>query len=173
VTAQAHPAVLSLGSNLGDRLAMLQGAVDQLAEVMRVVAVSPVFETDPVGGPQQSDFLNAVALVETRMSALELLTVAQAVEARHGRVREQRWGPRSLDVDIIAIGRDTVERPELVVPHPRAAQRAFVLVPWLALDADAELPGAGRVRDLVSRLGTAGVRPRPDLALSLPSASRT
>jgi 2-amino-4-hydroxy-6-hydroxymethyldihydropteridine diphosphokinase len=163
--------VLSLGSNLGDRLELLQGAVDALGDTpdLRVVAVSPVYETDPVGGPAQSDYLNAVLVAEGPHSPRTLLERALAIENAFDRVREVRWGPRSLDVDLVAVGDLVVEEPDLQVPHPRAGERAFVLVPWLDVDATAELPGAGRVADLVARLDVSGVRRRDDLDLVVPS----
>ena len=165
-----HRTVLSLGSNLGDRLAMLQGAVDALADTpgLRVVAVSPVYETDPVGGPEQEDYLNAVVLVEGRHRPRTLLERALAIENAFDRVRDVRWGPRTLDVDVVAVGDLEVAEPDLQVPHPRAAERAFVLVPWLDVDPAAVLPGAGPVADLVDAVGRAGVRPRPDLDLVVP-----
>jgi 2-amino-4-hydroxy-6-hydroxymethyldihydropteridine diphosphokinase len=166
-TTSSRRAVLALGSNQGNRLVTLQGAVDALAETdgVEIAAVSGVFETDPVGGPEQPDYLNAVVVVTTTMSARELLGRAHEIEQRFGRVRAQHWGPRTLDVDIVAVGDELVDEPDLVVPHPRAAERAFVLLPWLDADADAALPGCGPVADLLSGLGTKGVRPRPDLSL--------
>lgn len=170
---KARRAVLSLGSNLGDRLAMLQGGVDALSEAGRVVAVSPVYETEPVGGPGQADFLNAVAVVETDLDAHALLDVVHAAEAHFARVRNERWGPRTLDVDVIALGDEVVDDADVVVPHPRAAERAFVLVPWSALDGNAAFPDGRRVADLVADLDLRGVRLRADLALELPAAGRT
>jgi 2-amino-4-hydroxy-6-hydroxymethyldihydropteridine diphosphokinase len=163
--------VLALGSNLGDRLDMLQGAVDALADTpgLRLVGVSPVYETDPVGGPDQPNYLNAVVVAEGRHPPRTLLERALAVENAFDRVREVRWGPRTLDVDVIAVGDLEVHDPDLEVPHPRAAERAFVLVPWLDVDAAAELPGAGPVATLVERLGRDGVRRRDDLDLDVPS----
>ena len=169
----ARRAVLALGSNMGDRLAMLQGGVDALSAAGRVVAVSPVYETDPVGGPEQADFLNAVVLVETDLDAHALLAVAHAAEARHARVRDQHWGPRTLDVDLVALGDEVIEDTELVVPHPRAAQRAFVLMPWSAVDNDAALPDGRRVADLLTAVDRAGVRLRSDLVLQLPATGRS
>ena len=170
-SSSSRRAALALGSNQGNRLEILQGAVDALAETdgVEVTAVSGVFETDPVGGPQQPDYLNAVVVVLTTHSARELLGRAHEVEQRFGRVRAERWGPRSLDVDIVVVGDELVDEPDLVVPHPRAAERAFVLVPWLDADPDASLPGRGPVADLLSGLDTAGVRPRPDLSLQEPA----
>jgi 2-amino-4-hydroxy-6-hydroxymethyldihydropteridine diphosphokinase len=162
-------AVLGLGSNIGDRLAHLQGAVTALTDAGRVVAVSPVYETDPVGGPEQADFLNAVVVVDTALTAHALLDLAHATEARFARVRDQRWGPRTLDVDLVAIGDEVIDDSEIVVPHPRAAERAFVLVPWLAVDGEAAFPDGRRVTDLLAGLDLGGVRLRADLALQLPA----
>ena len=163
-------AVLALGSNEGDRLATLQGAVAALAGTpgLAVVAVSPVYETDPVGGPEQPDYLNAVALVEGDLTPRALLERSLAVEAVFGRVRAVRWGPRTLDVRVVAVGDLRVDEPDLVVPHPRAAERAFVLLPWLDVDPHAVLPGAGRVADLVASLDRSGVR-LADHALEAPT----
>ena len=162
-------AVLALGSNQGDRLATLQGAVDALSGTpgLTVLAVSPVYETDPVGGPEQPDYLNAVVIVQTGLAPRALLERSLAVEAAFGRVRDVRWGPRTLDVDLVAVGDLRVDEPDLVVPHPRAAGRAFVLVPWLDVDRAAELPGRGRVDDLLAAVDRSGVRPRADLALEV------
>ncbi|MGH9024597.1 MAG: 2-amino-4-hydroxy-6-hydroxymethyldihydropteridine diphosphokinase [Acidimicrobiia bacterium] len=124
-------AYLALGSNLGNRPALLQQAVeglDRAAEV-DVVAVSRVYETTPAGGPPQPDYLNAVVAIETRLSPRELLELAQSLEAAAERVRRERWGPRSLDVDVLLVGDAQVAEPDLVVPHPRLRERRFVLVP--------------------------------------------
>ena len=124
-------AYLGLGSNLGDRLAHLQGAVDGLAESdgISVVAVSEVYETAPVGGPEQPDYLNAVVAVETALAARDLFEVARGLEDAAARVREERWGPRTLDVDVLVVGDERVDTPDLVVPHPRLRERGFVLAP--------------------------------------------
>ena len=124
-------AYLGIGSNLGDRRAHLQGAVDELAGVegLRVVAVSPVYETVPVGGPPQPDFLNAVVAVDTELTARALLELAQRIEAAAERVRTVRWGPRTLDVDVLLVGDERIDEPDLEVPHPRMTERAFVVVP--------------------------------------------
>jgi dihydroneopterin aldolase/2-amino-4-hydroxy-6-hydroxymethyldihydropteridine diphosphokinase len=164
VTAsRRRPGVLSLGSNLGDRLGHLQAAVDVL-RAFGLRALSPVYETVPVGGPEQEPYLNAVVLVEGA-AARRLLELGQALEASRRRERTVRWGPRTLDVDVIAAGSTVLDDPDLLVPHPRAHERAFVLVPWLAIDPTAALPGHGAVADLVAALDTSGVRRRDDLEL--------
>ena len=124
-------AYLGLGSNLGDRAAHLQLAVDELATTtgVRVVAVSKVYETSPVGGPAQDDYLNAVVAIETDLNAHQLLAVAQHLEQRAARVRTVRWGPRTLDVDVLLVGDEHVTEPDLEVPHPRLYERGFVLAP--------------------------------------------
>jgi 2-amino-4-hydroxy-6-hydroxymethyldihydropteridine diphosphokinase len=127
---------LGLGSNLGDRRAHLQAAVDGLAATpgITVVAVSPVYETAPVGGPAQDDYLNAVVALDTDLTPRELLTVARRLEAAEHRVRGERWGPRTLDVDVLLVGDEVVDDADLVVPHPRLEERAFVLAPLSDLD---------------------------------------
>jgi 2-amino-4-hydroxy-6-hydroxymethyldihydropteridine diphosphokinase len=129
-------AYLGIGSNLGERLGYLQLAVDELAAAdgVTVVGVSPVYETAPVGGPEQPDYLNAVVAVDTTLTAHELLRVAQAIETEAERVRTVRWGPRTLDVDVLLVGDERIDTPDLVVPHPRMAARAFVVVPLADLD---------------------------------------
>ena len=165
------PAVLALGSNLGARQQELQQATDQLAATpgLRVTAVSPVYETDPVGGPEQPDFLNAVVLAVTDLPPADLLRRAQAIEVAARRTREVRWGPRTLDVDIIAYGDRISADPTLTLPHPRARERAFVLAPWRDADPDAELPGYGPVAALLAAVSGQGVRRRDDLTLRLPA----
>jgi 2-amino-4-hydroxy-6-hydroxymethyldihydropteridine diphosphokinase len=163
--------VLALGSNQGNRLDMLQGAVDALAAVpgLSVLAVSGVYETEPVGGPPQPDYLNAVVLAEGPSEPRQVLDRAQAVEDDFGRVREERWGPRTLDVDVIAVGDLVVDEADLQLPHPRAADRAFVLLPWLDVDPDAALPYGGKVADLLAGVDATGVHRRDDLDLTLPA----
>jgi len=163
--------VVALGANLGDRPAALQRAVDALAAAHPVVAVSPVYETEPVGGPPQPPYLNAVALLETAAGPYDVLTLAQIIEAAAGRTREVRWGPRTLDIDVICYGDLVLDDPLLTLPHPRAAERAFVLAPWHAVDPAAVLPGHGRVADLLRRLDTSGVRPREDVHLAMPAGA--
>jgi len=127
---------LGLGSNVGDRAAALQAAVDSLAAAdgVRVVAVSPVYETEPVGGPEQPEYLNAVVAVDTDRTPRELLEIAKRLEDEAGRVPGERWGPRPLDVDVLLVDDDEVDEPDLVVPHPRLFERAFVMVPLADLD---------------------------------------
>ncbi|GAA1978890.1 2-amino-4-hydroxy-6-hydroxymethyldihydropteridine diphosphokinase [Microbacterium pumilum] len=157
-----HPApveaVVALGSNLGDRAATLAAAIDDLARLPLVDAVRASIPTESVAvkpdGPDVSApaYLNGVALVTTRLAPTVLLTYLQAIEARHGRQRQERWGDRTLDLDLIAFGDIRSADPRLTLPHPRAFERDFVLEPWLSLDADAELPGSGRVDALLERL---------------------
>jgi 2-amino-4-hydroxy-6-hydroxymethyldihydropteridine diphosphokinase len=159
-------AFLGLGSNLGDRLANLQGAVDLLQDEpgLHVTASSRVWETVPVGGPPQPDYLNAVIHVETDLSARDLLDAAHRVEDRLGRDRKERWGARSIDIDVLLFDEETIDESDLVVPHPRLTQRAFVLLPLLELVADPVLPDGTRLRDL--RVNTDGVAPSaPPLAV--------
>jgi 2-amino-4-hydroxy-6-hydroxymethyldihydropteridine diphosphokinase len=136
IDAPIRRAYLGIGANLGDRLAHLQLAVDMLAAAdgVRIDAVSPVYETAPVGGPEQPDYLNAVVAVDTSLSPRALLKLAHDVEAAADRVRTVRWGPRTLDVDVLLVGNERVDEPDLVVPHPRMQERAFVLVPLADLD---------------------------------------
>ena len=131
-------AYLALGSNLGDRLAHLQSAVDGLSRApgTRVVAVSRVYETDPVGGPEQDAYLNAVVGVDTDLDPHALLNVAQQCERAAQRVRAERWGPRTLDVDVLLYDDLEIDTEDLVVPHPRMWERAFVVVPLREIAAD-------------------------------------
>jgi dihydroneopterin aldolase/2-amino-4-hydroxy-6-hydroxymethyldihydropteridine diphosphokinase len=178
------PVVIALGANLGDPLSTLEMAVRELAECagLRVTAVSELFETDPVGGPEQPAYLNAVVLARTRMAAFPLLTELHRIEAHHGRVRETRWGARTLDCDLIQYGEPgsgsevVSDDPELTLPHPRAAERAFVLTPWLSVDPEASLRVGDRlvpVTELLEEVengegagvepgAAAGIRPGPD-----------
>jgi len=141
------PVVIALGANLGGVRSTLEAAVRALADVdgLHISAVSELFETDPVGGPDQPVYLNAVVLARTRLAAFALLTELHAIEADRGRVRETRWGARTLDLDLIQYGdpesaTEVISQdPELMLPHPRAHERAFVLAPWWALDAEAQL----------------------------------
>jgi 2-amino-4-hydroxy-6-hydroxymethyldihydropteridine diphosphokinase len=160
-------AVLSLGSNLGDRFGHLRAAVAGFAGVL--VAASPVYETEPWGGVEQDDFLNAVLVVDDPATdAWGWLRRGQALEDASGRVREVRWGPRTLDVDVVTVDGVTSDDPRLLLPHPGTPERATVLRPWLDVDPAAELPGLGPVSGLLAGLGPdaeRGMRPRPDLRL--------
>ncbi len=142
-------AYLGLGSNLGDRLDHLRRAVGLLEERgVRVLRSSRVYETEPVGGPPQPDYLNAVVEVEPAGTARDLLAACLATEEALGRERSDRWGPRTIDVDVLSFGDETIDEPDLQVPHPRMHERAFVLLPLLELDPDPWLPGGRRVGDL-------------------------
>jgi 2-amino-4-hydroxy-6-hydroxymethyldihydropteridine diphosphokinase len=165
--------VLALGSNLGDRLANLQLGVDAVCgNGLDCLAVSGIFETAPVGGPEQGDFLNAVLVASSSLPAAAILARCQQAEAEAGRVRTVRFGPRTLDVDVIAYGDEISSDPQLTLPHPRASQRAFVLAPWLDVAPDAVLAGYGLVADLLSAAGTGGVHRVAGMALALPGATR-
>ena len=167
--ARQQEAVLSLGSNLGDRMANLQLGIDVLGlSGLTGIAVSGVFQTAPVGGPEQDDYLNAVLLAVSARPAAQLLAWCADAELAAGRVRMVRFGPRTLDVDIISYGDVTSTDPRLTLPHPRAHERAFVLAPWLDVRPDAWLPGWGPVADLLAGIGSDGVQRRADLALRLP-----
>jgi 2-amino-4-hydroxy-6-hydroxymethyldihydropteridine diphosphokinase len=150
-------AVLSLGSNLGDRATHLAAARELLGREFPVVGVSPIYETAPVGVADQSAFLNQVVVVDSD-DAETLLAAAHRAEEARGRLRQRRWGPRTLDVDVVAVDAISSESPRLTLPHPRAHERAFVLLPWFDVDPDAEVPGRGPVRVLLRRLDTSGVR---------------
>ncbi|MFN8168487.1 MAG: 2-amino-4-hydroxy-6-hydroxymethyldihydropteridine diphosphokinase [Candidatus Nanopelagicales bacterium] len=158
-----------LGANLGDRVAALQGAVDALAPHLRDAVVSGVYETAPVGGPEQPDYANAVLVGESDEPAEVLLARAHDAEALWHRTREVRWGPRTLDVDLLVVGDRVSDDPGLLLPHPRAHERAFVLVPWVEADPEASIPGAGRAADLLAHLDVEpdAVRRRDDVALQV------
>jgi 2-amino-4-hydroxy-6-hydroxymethyldihydropteridine diphosphokinase len=168
-----HRVVLAVGSNLGDRLGTLQGCVQAIGGLpdTDVLTISPVYETAPVGGPAQPDYLNAVLIVSTALPPLDLLAATQGIEAEFGRVRPQgaeRFGPRTLDIDVISYAELVSDDPVLTLPHPRAHERAFVLAPWHDVDAGASLPGRGPVADLLAGLDRRGVRRQPDLVLRHP-----
>jgi len=173
-------AVVALGANLGDRRAALQGAVYALAALpsTRVRVVAPVFETPalvvPGSGPQP-DYLNSVVLLDTALAPRKLLAAAHEIEAAFGRERSVRWGARTLDLDLVVYGEHTSDDPELLLPHPGAASRAFVLAPWHAVDPAARL-GDRSVADLLAALPEeerVGVVRRDDLALVPPKLDST
>lgn len=153
-------AVVALGSNLGDRAATIRRAVERISRLPLVddVRLSELFETVAlrVDGPDPDApaYVNAVALVTTSLAPQILLGMLHAIEAENGRERHQRWGDRTLDLDLITYRDVTSDDPQLQLPHPRAHERLFVLEPWLSLDAEAEIPGRGKVAALVARLRT-------------------
>ena len=161
--------VYSIGSNLGDRLGNVQGAVDAISDTpdVIVVDVSSVYETTPVGGPADSPlFLNIVVVAETTLEPQTLVERAFAIEEAYGRARDgERWGPRTLDVDLIMVGNAVVDQEDLKLPHPLAHERAFVLVPWYEVDPTGEIAGKGAIGDLLSRADSSGVVRRDDLVI--------
>jgi 2-amino-4-hydroxy-6-hydroxymethyldihydropteridine diphosphokinase len=148
----ADHAVLALGANLGEAATTLADAVSALRRVpgLDVTQVSPVYRTAPVGGPEQPDYLNMVVLADTTLSPEQLLDATSAIELTAGRTREVHWGPRTLDIDLVVVGDHRLDTERLTLPHPRAHERAFVLLPWLDLDPDAVLPGRGAVSILAA-----------------------
>ncbi|CAB4583163.1 MAG: 2-amino-4-hydroxy-6-hydroxymethyldihydropteridine diphosphokinase [Actinobacteria bacterium] len=144
--------VIALGSNIGESAEILESAVNRLNNIITVTHLSSFIETEPVGGPEQPNYLNAVLIGESELQPLELLHAMLAIETELGRAREVRWGPRTLDLDLIVAGESVMKTPELELPHPRAHERAFVLEPWLEIDPDANIPGKGSVYSLLSEL---------------------
>lgn len=174
LTGEMRPirrAVLSLGSNLGDRVASLQGAVAALADTpdVWVQAISPVYETVPLDSPDEAPlFLNAVVLVDTALSAARLLDRALAIEDAYDRERSEVGNaPRTLDVDVIVVGDRVNDDDFLTLPHPRAAERAFVLKPWHDIEPQAEIPGVGPISELLDAVGDGGLIRRDDVVLEL------
>ncbi|MBB5939389.1 2-amino-4-hydroxy-6-hydroxymethyldihydropteridine diphosphokinase [Streptomyces zagrosensis] len=165
-------AVLSLGSNLGNRLETLQGAVDALEDTpgLRIKAVSPVYETEPwgVAAGSQPSYFNAVVLLKTTLPPTSLLDRGHAIEEAFERVRDEHWGPRTIDVDILTYQDVVSDDPVLTLPHPHCHERAFVLVPWHDVEPEAVIPGRGTVAELLAEVDRAGVVPRVDLELRLP-----
>lgn len=159
MSTMRHPPVtafIGLGGNVGDAAATLRSALDQLDTLphTRLLAASRLYRTAPVGGIEQADFVNAVAQVETTLSAEDLLRALFAIERAHGRDRsiERRWGPRTLDLDLLLYGDDVIHVDGLTVPHPRIAERAFVLVPLVEIAPDAPIPGHGNAREVLAAL---------------------
>jgi 2-amino-4-hydroxy-6-hydroxymethyldihydropteridine diphosphokinase len=175
LTGEMRPirrAVVALGSNLGERLTSLQGALNALADTpdVWVTEVSPVYETEPVDAPDGSEtFLNAVVLLDTTLAATRLLERAHAIEDAFGRDRSDAVvnAPRTLDVDIIVVGDRRRDDEVLRLPHPRAAERAFVLQPWYDVEPDAEIPDAGLVAELLEKSDRSGLTRRDDLPLQI------
>ena len=142
-------AVISLGANIGDAKANLDLAIDLLREATEVIALSSYSQTKPVGGPEQPDYLNAVAIVESELPAKDLLAVLNGIETAMGRTREIHWGPRVIDLDLIQYGGLLVNDEKLTLPHPRAHERRFVLAPWFEIEPEAVLLTHGRISDLL------------------------
>jgi 2-amino-4-hydroxy-6-hydroxymethyldihydropteridine diphosphokinase len=145
-------AVIALGSNLGDRELNIDSAVAEISKIIEVTHLSTNHETDPVGGPDQPKYLNAVLIAESLLAPDELLKALLAIESRLGRVRDIHWGPRTIDLDLIIVDDEKIDSPDLVLPHPRAHERRFVLEPWAEIDPDAVLPGHGRIEEILLRI---------------------
>jgi 2-amino-4-hydroxy-6-hydroxymethyldihydropteridine diphosphokinase len=176
LTGQLRPirrAVLSLGSNSGDRAANLQNAIDAILDAPGIwgLSVSPVYETLPETEFDGPKFLNAILIVDTEMSGATLLERCHAVEEAFGRARvgEDRSGPRRLDMDVIALADRVLDDPAITLPHPRAHERAFVLAPWHDMEPDAELPTRGKIADLLLDVDLGTIRKMPDIVLELPA----
>ncbi|HWU31776.1 MAG TPA: 2-amino-4-hydroxy-6-hydroxymethyldihydropteridine diphosphokinase [Marmoricola sp.] len=173
ITGEMRPirrAVLSIGSNLGDRMFNLQGAVDALADTPDVwlTSVSPIYETKPVDSPEDADdYLNAIVLIDTTLSVMTLLDRAMAIESAYGRDRGVFHAPRTLDIDLIVVGDRVSNTETLTLPHPHAGERAFVLAPWHDLEPDAVLTGAGPIGELLEKVGREGTSRRDDLELTV------
>jgi len=145
-------AVVALGSNLENRKLNLDIAITHLEELLQDLKVSPYFETKPVGGPEQDDFINAVVIGTCDLTPEKLLTELLKIEDQMGRVREVKWGPRIIDLDLIVYGEQVVDTVFLKLPHPLAKSREFVLKPWLAIDPEGEIPGVGAVKSLLASI---------------------
>ena len=158
--------LLSIGANLGDRLAALQSVVDAMRTDFRAIEVSRVFETPPWGETDQPAFLNAAIRAETELPPAAVLAFAHACETAAQRVRDRRWGPRTLDVDVIGYQQLVQTDPELTLPHPRAHERAFVLVCLDDIDPTIELPGHGSVHALLEGLDRTGIEPVAQLVVT-------
>lgn len=158
-----------LGANLGDRVAALQGAVNLLSPLLHGAQVSSVYETAPQGGPEQPDYANAVLIGLSELDPSALLAAAQAAEQEWHRVREVRWGPRTLDVDVLDIEGVVSDDPILTLPHPRITERAFVVVPWLEIEGAAELADGTKLADVTELVEAAAeldlIRRRTDIGL--------
>jgi 2-amino-4-hydroxy-6-hydroxymethyldihydropteridine diphosphokinase len=145
-------AVIALGSNIGNRELNIDSAVAELAKILEITHLSTNHETDPVGGPEQPKFLNAVLIAETELDPRELLIAMLEIENKLGRKREVHWGPRTIDLDLIILGDEVIDSEVLVLPHPRAHERRFVLEPWLEIDPAAQIPGIGQVESILQRI---------------------
>lgn len=142
--------VISVGANLEDPHSQVRRAMERLRDEFEVVALSSIYRTTPVGRTDQPEFCNAIVLIDDDRSPHEVLHLLHGIEDAAGRVRSERWGPRVLDLDLVIAGDIVSDDPACTLPHPRAHERAFVLVPWAEIDPDAEIPGHGRVRSLIA-----------------------
>jgi len=162
-------AVLSIGSNLGERFDHLQNAVNKISKNRKIsnVIASSIYETKPIGGPEQDNFLNAVIIIETDLSALELLNYAQQLENEANRKRDIRWGPRTLDIDILVFGAEISNSELLTLPHPRISERAFVILPWFEIEPNAVIPGVAVLSDLEKSISKSDVQLNSDMKLQV------
>jgi len=145
-------AVVALGANLEEPATAIELAITLLAQSSELIARSSLYSTKPVGGPPQPDYINAVCIIESELPAHDLLSLLHGIEKSMGRVRNERWGPRVIDLDLITYDTMQSEDEDLTLPHPRAHERRFVLEPWLEIQPDAVLPPHGRVRDILAQL---------------------
>lgn len=145
-------AVIALGANIGNPREQLDIAVALLKDSLEFVALSSYYTTAPVGGPEQPDYINAVCIVESELPATDLLSLLHGIEKTLGRVREERWGPRTIDLDLIQYGGLLSKADELELPHPRAYERRFVLEPWHEIEPDAVLLTHGKISELLEQL---------------------
>ena len=145
-------AIVAFGANLDQPQSALELAIALLREATDVIALSSFYITKPVGGPVQPDYVNAVAIIESDLPALELLHLLQGIEKSMGRIRVEKWGPRVIDLDLISYGSILSQAEELTLPHPRAHERRFVLEPWLEIDPEAHLLTHGLVSEILQQL---------------------
>jgi 2-amino-4-hydroxy-6-hydroxymethyldihydropteridine diphosphokinase len=145
-------AVIALGANIGNPEEQMDLAIALLCEALDVKAISSIYTTKPVGGPEQPDYLNAVLIAESELPAADLLSLLHGVEKSLGRERTEHWGPRTIDLDLIQYGSILSQAAELTLPHPRAHERRFVLEPWAEIEPDALLLTHGKIADLLAQL---------------------
>ena len=162
---------VGLGSNLGDRRQHLTDAAHALGELGSDMRVSALYETAPIGGPEQGQYLNAVVVFNTELPAAEILAACLRIEADHGRERRERWGPRTLDLDVLLYGTETVATDGLTVPHPGLTERRFVLEPLLEVWPDARLPDGTELRAMLGGVADQEVRRIPPGSRTVPAAA--
>ncbi|MFA5939888.1 MAG: 2-amino-4-hydroxy-6-hydroxymethyldihydropteridine diphosphokinase [Sinimarinibacterium sp.] len=150
---------IGLGANLGDPPAQLRTALEQIAQLGELQAVSPFYRSAPMGPADQPEYCNAVCRLATALSPLELMRQLLAIERRMGRIRGAKWGPRTIDLDLLHVDGERSDTADLTLPHPGIAERNFVLLPLADLDPDLLVPGLGRVAELSARAGRAGLAP--------------